>query len=155
MRRAKKREPKAQHARRRPQVTWRPAREEREIGAFFPLSFSADLAAVVFAASKPFPPFPAIASAPRKLETLPQKKQNPTARGPNQRRLRGESDGSRRQFGKSNGESGAGVRARRKPYLSFRLFDSVRLQTPHARHANKQFFFRLCVGWVRPTFYMQ
>jgi hypothetical protein len=41
-------------------LTWRPAREERETGAFFPLSFSAVLAAVVLAASRPLPPFPAI-----------------------------------------------------------------------------------------------
>lgn len=99
------------------QVTWRPAREDREMGAFFPLSFSADLAAVVFAASNPFPPFPAIASAPRKFETLRRRKRTPTARGPNQRRSTAESGGSRRRFGKTNGESrqsGRGVRIRRR-----------------------------------------
>jgi hypothetical protein len=41
--------------------TWRPAREERETGAFF-LSLSALLAAVVFAARRPLPPLPAIAA---------------------------------------------------------------------------------------------
>lgn len=41
-------------------VTWIPARDEREIGLFLSLSLSL-LAAVVFAARSPFPPFPAIA----------------------------------------------------------------------------------------------
>jgi len=40
-------------------VTWIPARDERETGLFLSLSLSL-LAAVVFPATRPFPPFPAI-----------------------------------------------------------------------------------------------
>lgn len=49
--------------------TWRPAREERDTGAFFlSLSLSVLLAAVVLAASRPFPPLPAIADGNPRLQ---------------------------------------------------------------------------------------
>lgn len=42
--------------------TWRPAREDLEVGLFLSLSLlaAAAAAAVVFPANRPFPPFPAI-----------------------------------------------------------------------------------------------
>ena len=80
---------------------------------------------------------------------------NPTARGPNQRRSRRESGGSRRRFGKSNGESGPErVRIRRRgperggrsPYLSFRLPPTP---TSSRKALTKQRFFFFCAtGWV-------
>jgi hypothetical protein len=71
------------------------------MGAFFPLSFSAVLAAVVLAASKPLPPFPAISSsAPVGFRTRTRRKTlhggpNPARRAPNQSRSGRESGGSR------------------------------------------------------------
>jgi hypothetical protein len=144
------------------EVTCRPAREERETGAFFPLSFSAVFAAVVLAARSPLPPFPAISSAPSggNPESLQRTSQIRRRRG----RIRADRGANRADLAADSGNRAANrgegrVRIRRggsSPYLS-RVFFWLPSDSPHATRNEREIFFRLrvgagCVGTYRREF---